>query len=157
MRRHRKILIFTLLAAPVLYVAARITVLNPAWIIGIRYPDAKRQLHTVNSPDPHFWSGVAGLFGIPMTDPDHSLTVTINSHPEDLRLDGFTGADELHITNSRITDISAYCSTKARLSGAVFVGCDFSGLPPAQRVLLQPYSEKIPDSFYIPYTAKIQP
>jgi len=154
MKRALKILIIALLAAPFIYVAAKITIFNPAWIIGVKYPDAERQLHTVNSPDLHLWSAIAGLFGIPMTDPDHSLTVTINRHPSLVRLDDFTGADELYVRDSKISDISAYWNSNARLSGAVFIGCDFASMPQEQRELLKPYSDKVPDSYYVPYDTK---
>jgi len=154
MKRAIKILIIALLATPFIYVAAKITVLNPAWLIGMKYPDAERQLHTVNSPDLHLWSAISGLFGIPMTDPDHSLTVTVDEHPKPVRLDDFTGADEVYVKHSQVSDISAYWSPGVRLSGAVFVGCDFTLMPQEQRDLLKPYSDKVPDSYYVPYETK---
>jgi hypothetical protein len=154
MKRAIKILFITLLVAPVIYIAAKITILNPAWVIGMKYPNAERQLHTVNSPDLHVWSAISGLFGVPMTDPDHSLTVTINRHPTLVRLDDFTGADELYVRDSKVSDISAYWDSTARLSGAVFIGCDFTSMPQEQRALLKPYSDKVPDSYYVPYETK---
>lgn len=154
MKRAKNILVISLLLAPLIYVACRITVLNPAWMIGMKYPDSKRQLHTVNSPDLHFWSAIAGLFGIPMTDSDHSLTVTLDGHPSSIRLDDFSEADELYVKNSRVSDISAYLDPSVRLSGVVFVDCDFTPMSQEQRELLKAYSAKVPNSYYVPYEEK---
>jgi hypothetical protein len=154
MRRLRSIVFWLLFFSPVIYSLARLTVMNPAWMIGIRFPQSRLQLQTVNSPDLHFWSAIAGLCGIPMTDPDHSLTVYIDHHSEPLRLNGLEDADEVHVTNSRVVDISAFSRSDSRLSGVVFVGCDLSGLPPEQRAFIRPYSDQIADSFCISYDAK---
>jgi hypothetical protein len=89
-----------------------------------------------------------------MTDPDHSLTVYIDRHPEPLRLDGLEDADEVYVTNSRVVDISAFRRSGSRVSGVVFTGCDLSGLPPDQRAILRPYSDRIPDVYTISYDAK---
>lgn len=154
MKRIRKFLIIAFLIAPFIYVACKITVLNPAWVIGMKYPDAERQLHTVNSPDLHLWSAIAGLFGIPMTDLDHSLTVTVDGHSSSISLDDFMAADGIYVKNSSVSDISAYLESSARLSSAVFVECDFTTLPKEQRDLLRPISDKVPNSFYVPYEKK---
>jgi hypothetical protein len=143
-----------LVLALLLYAGARITVWNPAWRIGRQFPAAEVRVRTVNSPDPRFWSALAGVFGIPMTDPDRSLTVTVDSHPEPLRLDDFAAADEAVLKNSRIADISAFLEPGTRLSGVIFTGCDFTRMPPEQRAMLARYSETVPDSFYLPYDLK---
>ena len=154
MRRYKKVLIILILLSPFFYVSSKITILNPAWVIGTKYPNSKIQVHSINSPDLHFWHSVASLFGIPMRSPDHSLTVTISNHSSPLELDDFIEADELYVKNSKISDISAYWKPSARISGAVFLDCDFTALPEGQSKLLSPNSNMIPNSYSIPYETK---
>lgn len=154
MKRLIRITPLLLLLVVLVYAGAKITILNPAWVIARKYPNATVTVYTVNSPDPHFWSMLARAFGIPMTDPDRALKVSIVGSSELLRLDDFAGADELTISASKIADISAFVRRGARLSDAVFVDCDFSHLRSEQRTLLKPHSTSVPNSFYIPYEEK---
>ena len=79
MRRKIKIGLFVLiLISPILFVACKITLLNPTWRIRSNYPDVKIDLYAVNSPGVHIWTTIAGSFGIPMLDSDHALSVRIN-------------------------------------------------------------------------------
>ena len=153
-RRLHLVVVSGVLASFAGYLCARITLFNPAWQIGMRYPHAKIELGIVNSPDPYFWSSFAALFGIKMTDPDHYLMVTIDRHPKEVKLGPLADADELTVSNSRVTDISAFCKKGSTLSQCVFVNCDFSGLPAAQRTLLEPDLSTELNSFYIPYSKK---
>ncbi len=154
MKRIFKILCIAIFLAPFMYGVCKITILNPAWVIGIKYPEAKRQLQTVNSPDIHPWPMIAGLLGVVMADPDHALIVTLDGCSAPIQLDDFISADELYIKNSKISDISEYWNTSARLGRAVFINCDFTSLPEDQRKLLIPWKDKIPNSYCVPYETK---
>ena len=149
--RFLKVLPTALVLAPILYVAAKITLFNPVWMIGVRYPSAKCEFHSINSPGPYLWPMFAGLFGIRMDDPDHSFIVRVESHRKPLRLDAFAKADELYVSNSPIKDLSASLEPSARLSVVVFMDCDFTSLPQDQRDRLKSYSEEYPNWYYIPY------
>jgi len=152
MRRLIRAVLLIVLLAPIAFVALRITVLNPAWQIRWRFPDAELRLQTVNSPDLHLWSAVAGLFGIPMTDPDHSLTVTIRDRTAAIDFAPLAvGADELYLQHCRVTDISQLLRGLRRLSGVTFSDCDLTQLPAEQRLHIRPQINRGSDVFYIPY------
>jgi hypothetical protein len=154
MRRALKIgLPMLLVMAPIGWVAAKLTVLNPAWMIRARYPTARIEIYTINSPDPHLWSAIAGFFGIPMADSDHALSVSIRSHDGNIQLDDFVGATEAAFTNCKIHDISAYWRPGVRLSSAQFLDCDFSALPQEQRKVLVS-SDSTPGLFGVAYSTK---
>ena len=127
--------------------------MNPAWIMGMKYPDAELGQYSVNSPDIRFWTMVSRSFGIPMIDWDHALRVSINDHPTAISLGDFIGADELYVKNSEVDDISAFWDPDARLYDVKFRNCDFSSMPPEQRARLkQGTSSK---SYFIPYDSEI--
>jgi hypothetical protein len=152
MRRVIQVALLVAVISPMVFVAVRITVLNPAWWIRWHYPDAELRLQTINSPDPHFWSAVSHIFGVPMTDPDHELIVTLRDRTENIDfLPLVVGADELFLERCRITDISGLLRGMHRLSGVTFSGCDLSQLPMDQRVHVRPQINQGPNIFYVPY------
>ena len=91
-----------------------------------------------------------------MSDPDHSIMVRIEDHPEPIDLDDLTDADEVFIFRSQIVDISGYWAPSVQISGAVFLDCNFDKLPDSQREVLIPYSDRFTNSFCIPYETKRQ-
>ena len=154
MKRTRKILIIAVLLAPFIYVACKITVFNPTWMIRTKFPEATVQLHSINSPDFYFWPTVAAIFRVPMSDPDHSIMVQLSDHPDPIRLDDFSDADEVYITRSTVVDISGYWKPSVQISGAVFFDCDLDSVPENQRRWLKPYSDRFPNSFCVSYESK---
>ena len=155
MKRFRKAICILVILTPFFYIVFKITFLNPVWVIATRYPEADVQLHSINSPDLHFWSSVASIFGVSMSDPDHSIVVQVSDYPEPISLDDFTGADEIYITRTEVVDISAFWKSRVQVSGAVFFDCDLSKIPSSQRKWLKPYMVSIPNSFCVSYDSKM--
>ena len=154
MKKKLTIIAFAAILALAAFISWKLTFANSSWVIGFNHPNAELRIISVNSPNFYFWPTLAALFGIPMTDPDHYLQVSLRESPEPLRIRDFRNADELYLEMCEIADLSAYMDPKSRLSTLVFINCDFNLLPEAQRNALEPYSEKIPNSFYLPYETK---
>ncbi|WP_143157569.1 hypothetical protein [Rubritalea squalenifaciens] len=137
----RKWVVFTMVSI-LLFGTFKITLDNPAWVIGMKYPNADRKIHSVNSPDFYFWSSLARFFGVPMTDPDHYLAVHVSCHTDDLTLRDFRKVDELYVSNSSVSDISDFFDSSSKLDSVVFTDCDFSKLPQTQAIYLKDYHGK---------------
>ena len=157
MSKTLKLLSGALLVAIVGLLGARLTVLNPAWVIKHRYPSAKCSINRIDTPDFDFWATVGEFLGIQISSSSCYLNVEIEQYPGELRLDDFRDVTELHVHNSRVIDISAYYNQPGRLTCPLFTACDFAGLPEIQRRLLSSYTpnperpDAYPDTVWIPF------
>lgn len=155
-RIHASLIIIWLLALGLL-ISLGLTVLNPAWVLRQRFPSAVLHINRIDSPERYFWAEFGELIGIPMSAPNRYLNVEIDHYQGDLSLDDLTEVSSLHISNSRVVDISAYVRKPGLLMCPVFKDCDFTGLPDSQRDWLARYApnpespDAYPNTFWIPF------
>lgn len=159
MTKIQKSLTISSMLVMALVVAARLTVLNSAWVVSQRFPSAVLHINRIDSPERYLWAEFGELIGIPMSAPNRYLNVAIDHFQGELTLADLTEVSELHISNSRVVDLSAYVRKPGVLMCPVFKDCDFTGLPDSQRHWLARYApnpehpDAYPNTFWIPLEA----